>query len=93
MIKKITKRCVKMFFKDKYKEAYEQQTKKLDEAIVVAQKWKELSEQISERYEQVIKKDLPEATSLIQKLQKKNNELILEVAMYRSREAKPNSSQ
>lgn len=75
-----------MFFKDKYKEAYEQQKKLTDEAIRSAQKWKELSEQIGERYEQVINKDLPEATVLIQRLQAKNNELILEVAMYRAKE-------
>jgi hypothetical protein len=73
-----------MFYKDKYKEVCEQQKKQLDEAISCAQKWKELSEQISERYEQVIKKDLPEATALIQRLQAKNNELILEVVMYKS---------
>lgn len=81
-----------MFFKDKYRDAYKQQKKLTDEAISSAQKWKELSEQIGEKYEQVIKKDLPEATALIQRLQAKNNELILEVAMYRSREVKLRSS-
>lgn len=74
-----------MFFKDKYKEAYEQQKKLTDEAIDAVNKWKELSEQILARYEQVINKDLPEAIALIQKLQSRNDELILEVAMHRSR--------
>ena len=77
-----------MFFRDKYKEAYEQQKKLTDEALVSAQKWKELAEQISEGYDQVITKDLPEATALIQRLRKKNNDLILEITLYKSREMK-----
>jgi len=74
-----------MLFKNKYKEAYENQKKILEDSINTTEQYKNLCVEVTEKYNQVIDKDLKEATIIIQKLQKQNNDLILEVAMYRSR--------
>ena len=74
-----------MFEYIEYKELYKRQKILTDNTIATAKEWKKLSEEITQNFEEVITKDLPEATITIQKLQKQNNKLILELALYKSK--------
>lgn len=66
-----------MLFNNKYKELYERQIMLTEESISECNKWRDLAIEISEKYDKLVKKDLPEAMILIKKLSEANH-IILE---------------